>query len=499
MLNYTVFILLLLLWSCGKKEDKSNNNNNEKDENVVVKKKTDDFSGKKVALIVGNSDYENSSWNLKNPSNDANDFAKLLSSLGFEVLKYTNLNQKGMQKAIAEFGNKLNQGDIGLFYFAGHGVQIKNTNFLIPTDAEPKSENDVTVNCVEIDKVLNIMDGAGTLLNLVILDACRNNPLKKSNRAINRGLTVVHPPKGTVIMYAAGSGEVASDGNGRNGLFTSELITQIRNGENKSLVQIIKNVQIGVSQKSNKEQIPEYRDTSTSDFFFNGGSEKEEKKEDAKEEEKKENEEEDKDTDTDTKEEEKLDFSKTNGIYSSYDYHGNNITEYITVVGKTIYYTNTRIGKNVKYYGDIRSINSEDNSFRDYTVTFPDLENTTYRIKISETELTSTDFENNLQRFKKVRQVDSNNSKSSITGFWRSTKEDDYYEIELRGGTNIEMRGSNFSGTCYGEGKNNWHGRLTHKHSDLTVEVRVYISDDGTMVIYNKQQGKKYHFEKQRN
>lgn len=189
-------------------------------------------------------------------------------------------------------------------------------------------------------------------------------------------------------------------------------------------------------------------------------------------------------------------FSKTNGIYSCYDYHKNKITEYIIVINKTIYYTSSRF-REKKFYGDIRSVNSENDTFKDYTVNFPDLENTTYQIKINEKELTSTDFEDNIQHFKKIKEINNViNNKDNVIGFWRSTKEDDYYEIECKGETSIKIQGSNFSGTCYEQSKNNWSGRLKHKHSDLTIDVNIFIADDGSLVIYNKQQGKKYHFEK---
>ena len=184
-------------------------------------------SSKRIALVIGNGAYT-SAPPLKNPPNDARDMAATLRALGFDVTNGINVNQRDMKRLIREFGQKLKAGGSGLFYYAGHGVQSKGRNYLIPVDANITSEAEVEDSGVDVSLVLNFMDDAQNGLNIVILDACRNNPFSRSFRSASDGLAQVDAPTGTLIAYATAPGRVASDGTGQNGLYTSELLKQMR-------------------------------------------------------------------------------------------------------------------------------------------------------------------------------------------------------------------------------------------------------------------------------
>lgn len=159
-----------------------------------VKSKTD--SQARTALIIGNGSYTDAP--LKNPLNDATDMAAALKTLGFEVLSYTNLDQNGMKKAIRDFGAKLRtKGGVGLFYYAGHGVQVKGANYLIPVSAQVNTEEEVEYESVEVGLVLAQMESANNNMNIVILDACRNNPFARSFRSADKGLASIDAPSGT--------------------------------------------------------------------------------------------------------------------------------------------------------------------------------------------------------------------------------------------------------------------------------------------------------------
>jgi hypothetical protein len=163
---------------------------------------------------------------LANPINDANSMYTALTNLGFTVIKNTDSDQKLMKRAIDEFGNQLKNYDVALFFYAGHGIQVKGNNYLIPIDAKLENENDVEYNCVRASRVLAKMEGAGTKTNIIVLDACRDNPFERSwNRSSGgKGLAFMNAPSGSLIAYATSPGNTASDGKGKNGLYTSALL-----------------------------------------------------------------------------------------------------------------------------------------------------------------------------------------------------------------------------------------------------------------------------------
>jgi hypothetical protein len=225
---------------------------------------------KKTALVIGNGTYLVSV--LSNPENDARAMAGILKKLGFEVFEYENLSQNQMKKAIDEFGLRLKNNSVGLFYYAGHGVQFKGFNYLIPVDAQLKSEEDVEFDCVEANRVLAKMEASGSKVNIIILDACRNNPFERSwtRSSTGRGLAFMDAPGGTLIAYSTAIGRTASDGSGNNSPYTSAILESIQIS-GITINQMFQNVARIVSQKSNNQQVPWISSSLTADFYFNNG------------------------------------------------------------------------------------------------------------------------------------------------------------------------------------------------------------------------------------
>ncbi len=221
---------------------------------------------KRIALVIGNAAYENAPP-LKNPANDATDIAGALSKVGFSVDHGVNLNQRRMKAMIREFGLKLKGGGQGLFYFAGHGVQLRGRNYLIPVDASIESEADVEDQGVDTNLMLGLMDEAGNGLNVVILDACRNNPFARSYRSASSGLAQMQAPSGTLIAYATAPDSVASDGAARNGLYTQELLRNML-VPGLSIEEVFKRVRISVRNSTAGKQTPWEASSLVGDFYF---------------------------------------------------------------------------------------------------------------------------------------------------------------------------------------------------------------------------------------
>jgi uncharacterized caspase-like protein len=186
---------------------------------------------KRVALVVGNSSYRNITQ-LDNPRNDASLMAETLRSIGFELVggrALIDLDKASFDSAVQTFGNQLVAADVALFYYAGHGVQVRGSNYMVPVGANPTKEADVDFQMVDVALVLRQMEGSGTRLNLVILDACRNNPLAgRGLRSTDGGLAQMRAPEGTLISYATQPGSVAQDGDGGNSPYTKALAQTIR-------------------------------------------------------------------------------------------------------------------------------------------------------------------------------------------------------------------------------------------------------------------------------
>jgi len=220
---------------------------------------------KRVALIIGNSGYSHSP--LKNPVNDAKDMAEVLKKVGFDVLLELDANQQGMEEAIDNFGRKLIPGSVALFYFAGHGVQVNGENYLIPVDAVINRQSDVRYKAVDTGQVLDVMGEGKNNLNIVILDACRNNPLPRSYRSNSRGLAKLDGPRGTILGFATSPGSVAADGENDNGVYTESLLRHIKS-PGISIEQVFKKVLRDVDQVTDGQQTPWTESSFTGDFSF---------------------------------------------------------------------------------------------------------------------------------------------------------------------------------------------------------------------------------------
>lgn len=224
------------------------------------------FAQARTALVIGNGLYDVAP--LKNPLNDAQDVAAALRVLDFEVLEYLNADRKDMRRAIREFGDKLKaKGGVGLFYFAGHGMQVDGKNFLLPLDAGVESQEDLLDEGVNAGYVLDQMKQAGNDLNIVMLDACRNNPFESQFRSATRGLSRMQGPTGSLIAFATSPGDVADDGEGRNGTYTKFFLDYVME-PGLTLEQVFKNVRRSVEEHTNGDQIPWESSSLKGDFFF---------------------------------------------------------------------------------------------------------------------------------------------------------------------------------------------------------------------------------------
>lgn len=219
----------------------------------------------RVALVIGNAAYKDSP--LINPINDARDMAAALRGLGFEVIFGENLSQTEMKRNIRVFGEKIRNGGVGLFYYAGHGIQVKGSNYLIPVNATITTEEEIEYESVDAGLVLAQMEAARNRLNIVILDACRNNPFARSFRSTQKGLASIDAPSGTLIAYATAPGSVASDGAGRNGLYTQELLKQMKQ-PGLSIEQLFKQVRASVRRQTEGKQTPWESSSLEGDFYF---------------------------------------------------------------------------------------------------------------------------------------------------------------------------------------------------------------------------------------
>lgn len=210
---------------------------------------------KRVALIIGNSEYQNSSV-LKNPINDANTMSQTLGDMGFEVHKILDATYGTMLNGLKKFSKSINNADVVLFYFAGHGIQVGDRNYLLPTDVHfQNGKSDVHLESISLEVVLRLMEYTNKKsLNMVILDACRNNPFKTWERGGNDGLAEVKAPSGTLIAFSTSPGSVALDGEGNNGLYTSVLIDQLK--VSQRIEDVFINTRVLVEEQSDGRQSP---------------------------------------------------------------------------------------------------------------------------------------------------------------------------------------------------------------------------------------------------
>ena len=220
----------------------------------------------RVALVIGNSNYKGSP--LENPVNDATAIAKSLVDLGFQCQLLTNATLQEMLAAVQSYGDKLAQlKAVGLFYFAGHGAQLAWRNYLVPVDASIASLDDMPQQTMELNRLLLALKKAANPMNLIILEACRDNPFGSSVPVEQKGLSQFDAPIGSLLSYATAPGNTASDGEGANGLFTENLLREMRVTGAK-LEDVFKRVRLQVRLKSKGQQIPWESTSLEEDFYF---------------------------------------------------------------------------------------------------------------------------------------------------------------------------------------------------------------------------------------
>lgn len=221
----------------------------------------------KIALVFGNSAYRHTTA-LNNPANDAKAVAGLLKDFGFDVTMKLDGNRADLAAAIQAHVKKLTESKgVGLFYFAGHGLQMAWRNYLVPVEAAIRQEGDIPQQCVEIGSLIEGLNRAANPMNILILDACRQNPFGSDFRDAQKGLSQMDAPPSTLLAYATAPGNVASDGEGSNGLYTEHLLKEMQARETK-IEDVFKRVRLEVRRKTHGAQIPWESTSLEEDFYF---------------------------------------------------------------------------------------------------------------------------------------------------------------------------------------------------------------------------------------
>ena len=220
---------------------------------------------KRIALVIGNSDYSNGT-NLKNPVNDAELMSSTLENLGFEVIKQINATKVNMEKSMYEFSKKLKDYNVALFYFAGHGILVEGVNYLIPTDATLNEKLSTQFEAVDVSKLVAQFEEHPENINIVVLDACRNNPYRSWSRGAERGFKPIPAPSGTIIAYATSIGAGALDGEGQNGLYTAKLVEQMKIPQR--IEDVFIKTRVAVRKESMNGQSPQEWSQLTGAFYF---------------------------------------------------------------------------------------------------------------------------------------------------------------------------------------------------------------------------------------
>ncbi len=266
------FIIALFISACETNPPQSSNVSESK--GIYVELVDRSSSDKKIALVVGNRLYNYGT--LTNTVNDATDVAAILRKIGFEVIFKTDLNQRQMDEAIYSFKQRLSKNNgVGFFYFSGHGARVAGINYLLPIDNDRiRSADDLEYYAIDARKVLKVMQSARNNVNIIVLDACRDNPYSVVGKSLNRGLGKMDPPRGSIISFATDAGRTASDisKNGRNGLFASHLVKALdRAYKNHQRVDdMFMDVSREVTRESGGKQEPWQLDSLKDKFCFGG-------------------------------------------------------------------------------------------------------------------------------------------------------------------------------------------------------------------------------------
>jgi hypothetical protein len=223
------------------------------------------YVGKRLALVIGNSKYTQRP--LDNAVNDANDVSKALKNTGFEVIDVRDATLSQMRTALRQFGDKLLNNDVGLVYYSGHGVEVKGRNYFIPVNADIKRSDEIADQSLDVGLVLDKMETAQKAVNILIVDACRDDPFGRSFRSGSRGLATMDAPQGTIIAFATSPGKVAADGDGRNSPYTKNLVVAMQE-PNLPIEQVFKQVRRAVQKETKGQQTPWENTSLSGDFYF---------------------------------------------------------------------------------------------------------------------------------------------------------------------------------------------------------------------------------------
>jgi hypothetical protein len=228
---------------------------------------TPESASKRIALVVGNANYKVRP--LKNPRNDADDISRSLRSSGFEVIDLRDASLQQMRNGVRQFGDRLINNDVGLVYYSGHGVEVKGRNYFIPVNADIMREDEIADQGLDVSLILEKMNTAGKGVNILIVDACRDDPFGRSFRSSSRGLAQMDAPRGTIIAYATSPGKVASDGDPRerNSPYTKNLVKAMQQ-PNKPIEQVFKEVRRAVQEETKNQQTPWENTSLSGDFYF---------------------------------------------------------------------------------------------------------------------------------------------------------------------------------------------------------------------------------------
>lgn len=221
----------------------------------------------KKALCIGTAQYPEAP--LKNPVNDATDLSRRLEALGFSCQLCLDGSHRSMNEALKDFASELSGAEVGLFFFAGHGMQISGENYLTAVDTDFTSETEAKYSSLSLNKVIEVLEKGDNATSIIILDACRNNPYERRWRGgAFLGLAPVYAPKGTIIAYATSPGQTASDGDNKNGAFTSALLNHIDN-QNLTIEDLFKRVRNTLSAMTSGKQTSWEHTSLMGDFLFN--------------------------------------------------------------------------------------------------------------------------------------------------------------------------------------------------------------------------------------
>jgi hypothetical protein len=224
-----------------------------------------------LALVIGNAKYALEKDRLNNAVNDADDISDRLVRLGFKVIKKINCTQVQFDETCNEFENELEKYEVGMFYYCGHGLQVDGTNYITTIDTNMFDEYSVTRGTTTLDEIIRRMNKSNVKTKIIVLDACRNNPLGKTRGSKNRGLAPVHAPKGTIIAFSTSPGQTAKDGGGgRNSIYTGAFLNHVDDPE-IPVEEFFKRVRHSVYTMSKEQQTPWEHTSLIGDFYFNSG------------------------------------------------------------------------------------------------------------------------------------------------------------------------------------------------------------------------------------